>query len=137
MAKLYQCKWLLIRLPLVVAGAVTVICLWWFVFPMPPAQISITTAGADGAYYRHAQRYAEKFAAHGITLNIQTSAGSQQNLERLRQPVSPTDLAFIQGGFGYLGSSLERRDRSRNETLANIDVEPVWIFARDQEIDSL
>lgn len=122
---------------MLVAATVTVISLWWFVYPMPPARISLTTAGADGAYYGHARRYAEKFAAHGITLNIQASAGSQQNMERLRQATSPADLAFMQGGFGYLGSSPERRDRSRIQTLVNIDVEPVWIFARDQEIDSL
>lgn len=43
----------------------------------------------------------------------------------------------MQGGFGYLGTSLERRDRSRVETLVNVDVEPVWIFTRDRKIDSL
>lgn len=137
MAKLYQRKWLWIRLPMVLAAAATATGLWLFAHPMPPAHLSITTAGADGAYYLHAQRYAEKFAAHGITLDIRASAGSQENLERLRQTANPTDLAFMQGGFGYLGTSLERRDRSRVETLVNVDVEPVWVFTRGREIDSL
>lgn len=137
MAWLYQRKWLLIRLPVVALAVVTAVCLWVFVYPMPPTHLSITTAATDGAYYRHAQRYAERFAAHGITLEVQSSAGSQQNLERLRQAQSPADLAFMQGGFGYLGTSMERRDRSRIETLANVDVEAVWLFTRNREIDSL
>ncbi len=112
MAGLYKRKWLLIRLPVVALAVATAVWLWRVVFPMPPARLSISTAATDGAYYRHAQRYAEKFAAHGITLDVQTSAGSQQNLERLRNPAAPSDLAFMQGGFGYLGTSLERHDRS-------------------------
>ena len=126
MAKLYQRKWLWIRLPMVLAAAAMATGLWLFAYPMPPARLSITTAGADGAYYLHAQRYAEKFAAHGITLDIRTSAGSQENLERLRQTANPSDLAFMQGGFGYLGTSLEmgnvwtaRRDMSFSSALTN------------------
>lgn len=137
MAWLYQRKWLLIRLPVIAVAVITAVCLWVFVYPMPPTYLSITTAATDGGYYRHAQRYAERFAAHGITLEVQSSAGSQQNQERLRQAQSPADLAFMQGGFGYLGTSTERRDRSRIETLANVDVEAVWIFTRNREIDSL
>ncbi|MES2398578.1 MAG: TAXI family TRAP transporter solute-binding subunit [Pseudomonadota bacterium] len=137
MAWLYQRKWLLIRLPVFILAAVTAVCLWVFVYPMPPTHLSITTAATDGAYYLYAQRYAERFAAHGITLEIQPSAGSEQNLERLRQAQFPSDLAFIQGGFGYLGTSVERRGRRRVQTLANVDVEAVWIFTRNREIESL
>ncbi len=137
MARLYQHKWLLIRLPVIVLAVATAACLWVFVYPMPPTRLSITTAATDGAYYRHAMRYAEKFADRGVTLEVQSSAGSQQNQERLRQEQSPSDLAFMQGGFGYLGGSSERRGRSRIETLANVDVEAVWMFTRARDIESL
>lgn len=137
MAKLYQRKWLLIRLPIVALAVAAITCLWLLVFPMPPAQLSITTAATDGAYYRHAQHYAERFAAHGVMLDIQPSEGSEQNQKRLRRTVDPIDLALMQGGFGYLGTSLDRRDRSRIETLANVDVEVLWIFTRNRELDSL
>lgn len=137
MAQLYQRKWLLIRLPIVVLAVVTATLVWLYADPMPPTTLSITTASPDGAYYRHALQYAERFAGHGITLEIQDSEGSQQNMIRLRQADSPTDLAFMQGGFGYLGTSLDRRDRSRIETLANVDVEAVWIFTRNRNIESL
>jgi uncharacterized protein len=77
-------------------------------------QSSIATASPDGAYYLHAQRYAKLFSAHGVTLAIQTSAGSQQNLEMLRHADRLTDLAFVQGGFGYLAH------RQRRETAARL-----------------
>jgi TRAP-type uncharacterized transport system substrate-binding protein len=137
MATLYQRKWLLIRLPVVALAMLAATVLWLLVYPMPPMRLSIVTAANDGAYYRYGQLYADRFAAHGITLEIQQSAGSQENQERLRRAVAPADLAFMQGGFGYLGTSLERRDRSRIETLANVDVEAVWLFTRNREIDSL
>ena len=137
MARLYQHKWLLIRLPVLGLAMFAASWLWLFVYPMPSSTISLTTASQEGAYFRHAQRYVELFAAHGITLKVQTSAGSQQNLERLRQKEQPSDLAFMQGGFGYLGASLDRRDRSRVETLANVDVEAVWLFTRNRDMDAL
>lgn len=137
MARLYQRKWLLIQLPLVLLAIGAATCLWIRVYPLPPTTLSLATASADGAYFRHAQRYAEGLAAYGVTLDIQTTAGSQDNLDRLRRPASPSDLAFVQGGFGYLGSSFEGRGRSRIETLANVDIEPVWIFSRNRDIDSL
>jgi TRAP-type uncharacterized transport system substrate-binding protein len=137
MARLYQQKWLLIQLPLLLATIGIATWIWVKIFPLPQAELSIVTANADGAYYRHAQRYVEGFAAYGVRLTVLTSAGSQENLDRLRQPAGPSDLAFMQGGFGYLGSSFEGRGRSRVETLANVDIEPVWIFSRYREIDSL
>ena len=137
MAWLYQRKWLLIRLPVAAFAAVTVVWLWLFVYPMPPDRLSITTAGKDGSYHRMAREYAEFFASHGIQLDIQTSAGSQENLERLSGTSTVADLGLMQGGFGYLSASAEKRGRSRIETLANVNVEAVWIFSRGRTITSL
>lgn len=134
---LYQHKWLLIRLPIAFASAALSIVLWSVLWPMPPMQMSIATASPEGAYYLHAQRYAELFAAHRVKLDIKTSAGSQQNLQMLRSDDRLTDLAFVQGGFGYLGVSSETRDHSQVETLSNVDVEPVWLFSRQHDIESL
>lgn len=137
MAWLYQRKWLYIRLPVIALAIAVIAWLWLIVYPMPPDNLSITTAGKDGAYYLQAQRYAENFAAHGITLNVQSSEGSQENLERLRSVSAPSDLALMQGGFGYLGATAEKRELSRVETLANINVEAVWIFSLNRSITSL
>lgn len=87
------------------------------VLPVPNAAFAfkyrIATASPDGAYYLHAQRFAELFSDHGVNLDIRTSAGSQQNLELLRSADRLTDLAFVQGGFGYLGASAETQHQNR------------------------
>ena len=137
MAWLYQRKWLLIRLPVAAVAAAAVAWLWFFVYPMAPDRLSITTAGKDGAYHRIAMQYADIFASHGIQLDVQISEGSQENLDRLRGPSPASDLALLQGGFGYLGAATGKRERSRIETLANVTTEAVWIFSRNRTITSL
>ncbi len=137
MAWLYQRKWLLIRLPVAAVAIAAAAWLWFFVYPMLPDRLSITTAGKDGAYHHLAMQYAEFFKSHGIQLDVQTSEGSQENLERLRNPSPLSDLALMQGGFGYLGTATGKRDRSRIETLANVNTEAVWIFSRNRNITSL
>ena len=104
---------------------------------MPPTQLSITTAGTPGAYHSLGQAYATQFAERGVTLEVQVSEGSQQNIERLTATQNPSDLAFMQGGFGYLGTSGDRRERSRIETLANVSIEGAWLFTRGRTIASL
>ena len=136
-ARLYHRKWLLIRLPILVCALLLVAYLWLVVWPIPPARLSITTAGAPGAYHSLGQAYAKRFAEHGVALDVQVSEGSQQNIERLRASQNPSDLAFMQGGFGYLGTSGERRERSRIETLANVDIEGAWLFTNNRTITSL
>lgn len=137
LARLYQRKWLVIQLPLIAGAALLASFLWIHVFPMPPTVLSMTTAESHGAYYRNALLYSQVFARHGVTLLVLPSAGSQQNLERLRRGADASDLAFLQGGFGYLGDSLQGDERSRIETLANVDIEPLWLFSRRREIESL
>ena len=58
---LYQRKWMLIRLPVVAVATAAVAWLWFFVYPMLPDTLSITSAGKGGVYHQTAQRYAEVF----------------------------------------------------------------------------
>ena len=137
MAWLYQRKWLLIRLPIAAVAVAAAAWLWLFVYPMPPSRLSITTAGKDGSYHQTAIQYQTYFASHGIELDVQTSEGSQENFERLSNPSAPSDLALMQGGFGYLGSEIGKRERNHIQTLANVNTEAVWIFSRQRNITSL
>lgn len=137
LAPLYQHHWLLLRLPIGLLASVLAAWLWQTFHPMPPTRLSITTGGAEGAYQAHARRYADIFAAHGVTLDVQTSAGSQQNLDRLRRTDAPSDLGLVQGGFGYLGPSTDYANNSRVQTLVNVDVEPLWLFTSLPQLDAL
>ena len=83
--------------PIVLISAIGFIVAYQFVQPAPPSRMSISTGGETGAYYAYAQRYAELLAANGITLEIKTSAGSQENLDRIKK--GEADIAFVQGGI--------------------------------------
>lgn len=91
-----------------------------FVEPAPPTTISISTGSKEGAYYAYALQYKERLAKLGITLNIETSAGSSENLQRLL--ANDIDLAFVQGGLTQGDTPLS--------SFGSLYYEPTWIFHR-------
>ncbi|RYF42333.1 MAG: hypothetical protein EOO25_07060 [Comamonadaceae bacterium] len=110
--------------------------LWMRWLPMPPTSLSLSAGHPDGAYFAAARRYAAKFAERGVTLTVLPSEGSAQNLLRLRGAASPqADLAFVQGGMGYPVAL--RGTGEAVQTIARVDVEPLWIFSRIPGLDSL
>jgi TRAP transporter TAXI family solute receptor len=119
--------------PIVLITAIGFVVAYQFVEPAPPRQLTITTGSDTGAYFAYAKRYAELLAANGVTLEIRTSAGSLQNLERVKN--GEADIAFVQGGDReVLGSGEESDLRS----LGSVSYEPVWVFYRsDHRIDRL
>ena len=93
-----------------------------FVEPAPPKHLSIITGREDGAYYKVAQAYAKGLAKHGVTLEVNTSAGSIENLSKLRDPDSRVDLAFVQGG------TAQPTVEDTLLGLASVYFEPLWLF---------
>lgn len=96
-----------------------------FVEPAPPDHIVISSGSESGAYYLFAQRYKEFLARNGITLEIRTSAGSVENIARLKAPESDVDLAFVQGGTGDPGDQ-------ELLSLGSLYYEPLWLFYRSE-----
>jgi TRAP transporter TAXI family solute receptor len=114
---------------LVPALLVTLIGFWVaykFVQPAPPNRIVISTGREDGAYYLFAQRYRQILARSHVTLVVRPSAGSIENLVRLRSETSGTDLAFVQGGTST------PQDAKELYSLGSLYYEPVWVFYRSQ-----
>lgn len=136
-AYLYRQRWLLIHLPLALLAGALAMLIWWRLYPMPPSQLTITTALADGAYQRHALRYREAFARHGVQLEIQTSPGSAENLKRLQSTPPTTDLALVQGGFGWSSATDEPIGIPVVQTLASVDTEVLWLFSMEPPLRSL
>jgi TRAP transporter TAXI family solute receptor len=99
-----------------------------FVQPAPPSRIVITTGGESGAYYQFARRYEAILAKHGVTLEVRASAGSLDNLARLR--ADEAQVGFVQGGV------VPPRDEEAEEeddgllSLGSVFYEPVWVFYR-------
>lgn len=122
--------------PIVLITAIGLVIAYQFVAPEPPRRITITTGSEAGAYYAYARRYAALLAAKGITLEVRTSAGSHQNLERLEK--GEADVAFVQGGIAARTSGEDEDEPGPLRSLGSVAYEPVWVFYRgEQRVDKL
>lgn len=115
---------LVVGLPLLL----TVVAGFWFasryIQPAPPDTLTIATGGAGGAYQRFGAAYKDVLARHGVRLVEEATAGSIDNLARLRDPAQTIDAAFVQGGTARV---------QEGDTLLSLGAiynEPLWIFYR-------
>jgi len=91
-----------------------------FVDPAPPSKLTLTTGAESGSYFRFGKQYKDFLKQHDITANLQPSAGSVENLNRLHR--GDADAGFIQGGIATSASS-------ENLTfLGSLYFEPLWLF---------
>ncbi len=102
-----------------------------FVEPAPPKKMVITTGGESGAYYQFAKRYAAILARDGITLEVRTSAGSLENLQRLRD--DEAQIGFVQGGVVPPPEDPDQVEDSGLLSLGSLFYEPVWVFYRGEK----
>ena len=118
-------KILLVGLP----SLALVIAMFWvaslFVQPAPPKLLYMSTGSESGAYHGYAKKYKEILALQGITLELQTSTGALENLQRLKDEKSPISIAFIQGGIA------EAAEGKHLMSLGSMYYEPLWVFYRD------
>jgi uncharacterized protein len=134
---MYRLRIWVVFLPCCLVAIALFFWLGWSVFAPAPSHITITSGAKDGMYYGHAERYAQAFREYGLTVDVLESAGSAQNIERLRDTKNPAQVGFVQGGFGQIDRAIASEGRTNIQTVANVDVEPVWIFSRNKDIDSL
>ncbi|HPT49297.1 MAG TPA: TAXI family TRAP transporter solute-binding subunit [Accumulibacter sp.] len=142
-AKLVALRYLLATAwPIMLITVIGLAVAYQFVAPEPPRHLVISTGGESGAYYAYAKRYATLLAAKGITLDVRTSAGSRQNLERVEK--GEADVGFVQGGIAGSqdGDAGDNGDADARPTplrsLGSVAYEPVWVFYRgEQRIDKL
>jgi TRAP transporter TAXI family solute receptor len=114
--------------------------------PTPPKSLLMSTGSDDGAYHQFGLKYQALLKQHGISLILQTSSGSVENLARLN--AGKVDVAFVQGGLGPMASAahtrasnLEAQDEHEAQatplrSLATIAHEPVWIFSRELNLSA-
>lgn len=114
-----------------VLTAALVVALWAIVkviSPTPPRTLRMSTGAVDGAYHQFGLRYQSFLKTHGITLELQTSTGSVENLARLQ--TGEVAVGFVQGGLGTLATDpLDDAPPSPLRALVTIGYEPVWIFS--------
>jgi uncharacterized protein len=134
---MYRLRAVIIYTPTLLVALVLFFWLSFKLFPSLPESVTITSGPKDGMYYQHAQNYAQAFRRFGLTVDVLESAGSAQNIERMRDTTNPAQIGFVQGGFGQQERALAAENRTNIQAIANIDIEPVWIFSRLKSIDSL
>jgi hypothetical protein len=97
--------------------------------PAPPRSIDFSAGQENSAYEGFAKRYAEELAKNQIELKLQTSEGSQENLQRISDPDSEIEIGFVQSG-----STDEAEAQSKGlVSLGSLFYEPIWIFYRSNK----
>ncbi|MES2535865.1 MAG: TAXI family TRAP transporter solute-binding subunit [Pseudomonadota bacterium] len=100
---------------------------YWLVDPSPPRHVTISSGQENSAYEGFAKKYASALGKQNIKVTIKPSLGSQENLQRLNDPQSGVDIAFVQSG----STGQEDAERAGLVSLGSLFTEPVWLFFRD------
>jgi TRAP transporter TAXI family solute receptor len=98
-----------------------------FVEAPPPRKVTIASGGKSGAYYQHAQQYADLLREEGLTLDVRETKGSVENLQLLRDEKSGVDIAIVQSGVAG------PEDREQLRSLGSLYREPLWVFYRGEK----
>jgi len=111
----------------IVIGVVVAIIILAFLVPainpLPPRKFTISTGSDSGAYYGFGLEYQEIIAKEALNLEVMQSAGSVENVERLRN--GEVDIAIVQGGI------LDVKEEEDLLSLGSLYYEPIWVFYND------
>lgn len=118
------------------AIVVILICLfaYWLVDPSPPKRVTMSTGQENSAYEEFGKKYAGALAKFKIQVALKPSLGSQENLQRLNDPASGIDIAFVQSG----STDQAEAERKGLISLGSLFTEPIWLFLRsDRKVTQL
>ncbi len=110
-----------IYIPAILLACIGFVIAYQFVDPAPPSSLTFSAGQKGGAYYAYAERYRDYLKQRGITVTVLESAGSLENIDRLRQ--HKADIAFVQSGL------LQSNEHSL-QSLGSMYYEPLWVFTR-------
>ncbi|RYG29067.1 MAG: TAXI family TRAP transporter solute-binding subunit, partial [Burkholderiales bacterium] len=93
-----------------------------FMAPAPPKRVTIAGGASGGAYAATAENYARALRDEGVAVDVQTTNGSVDNLNRVKS--RQADIAIVQTGLAAdVGSN-------GAQSLGAVFYEPLWVFAR-------
>ena len=117
-------EWIIIVAPAVLLIVAAFALASRFIQPAPPDNFIFSAGAEGGAYYRYALKYKEILARDGIRMQVETSAGSLQNLSRMRGAAPQASAGFVQGGTTL------PEDSNNMLSLGRMFYELVWVFHR-------
>ena len=111
---------------------VSLLLIYYFVRPIPPDTLNMTTGMEGGSFVVFAERYRQVLARDGIQVNLIPSSGVVENLRLLSDESHGVDASFVQGaiGKGEIAANLM--------SLGSLTYTPLWVFYRgDETLDDL
>ena len=135
MPKIFKFTQFSLRDLIVTAGPMTILVIalcyvaYRLVDPSPPKQVTLATGQENSAYEEFGKKYVASLAKFGIKVTLVPSLGSQENLQRLMDPDSGVDIAFVQSG------SIDQQTAKDAGlvSLGSLFTEPVWLFYRESK----
>ena len=117
--------------PTILLVAAAVWLAYWWVDPAPPRTLRLATGQENSAYEQFGKQYATLLARDDITVTLQGTLGSQDNLQRLL--AGQADVAFVQSGStdDRVGNA-DSVERQGLVSLGSLFTEPVWLFLREE-----
>jgi TRAP-type uncharacterized transport system substrate-binding protein len=124
--------------PFVLIAIALLVGMYILLDPTPPKHVVLATGPAGSAYEAFGKRYAVELARYGISVTLQPSSGSRENLKLLHDVKTRVDLGFVQGGSSEAAQKLDEKDGEVElVSLGSLFYEPVWLFYRAEKAKSL
>jgi TRAP-type uncharacterized transport system substrate-binding protein len=123
--------------PFLLLALALLVVAYWVLDPTPPRKVVLATGVEQGAYAEFGKRYVQYLKQHGITVELRTTNGANENLKLLRDPASGVDIAFVQGGADERDRRPADEDDDALVSLGSLFYEPVWIFYREDSAKRL
>jgi uncharacterized protein len=126
-------RWMVWSLVIALSVGVALATMWFTDSP-PPSHIRMATGVAKGAYDTFGHRYKERLRGLGLTVDLENTNGSVENLQLLLK--GEVDVAFAQGGTAQLVEDKDSDHKLR--AIAAIYLEPLWVFyTGDKTVDTI
>ncbi|MBU3603546.1 TAXI family TRAP transporter solute-binding subunit [Polynucleobacter sp. AP-Kaivos-20-H2] len=116
--------------PLLILLLTILMGIWWYADPPPPRHVLMANGSPGSSYEDLGKKYVEFFKAKGITLELVTTTGAQENIDRLSDRDDPVQVAFVQAGVGH------SKEVTGIQSLGAIAYDPIWLFYRGPELKS-
>lgn len=111
---------------LALAGLVVALFAFGFFDSAAPSSLTITTGPAGSNFQRTAEQYKKILARSGVTLHVEPSEGSRDNLARLLDPKSKAEVGFVLGGEADAAAA------EKLMSLGSVAQQPLMIFYRGE-----
>lgn len=114
----------------------TGLSVYTFVAMAPPKDLYFLSGPEGGSFHTKALEYQKFLRAHSIKVHVLPSKGSVDNLNRITEPGSQVDVAFIQSGLIDPDND-PLHDYAHVTSLGSVANQPMFFFYRGREKQTL